>query len=616
MSGPKKASPGTRAADAEERTNPGGPSPEVLAAALEDGDTDEVVAPGPGEATLVYDRNKRPPGAEVPRLLVVAGPRTGSEYSLIEDETSIGRGSDNVVVIPDISVSRRHVVIAREQDRFVLIDQRSGNGTRVNGKNVDRHPLVSGDDIAMGDTVVRFVEPGGVVVKSKSAKAIAPPAPAESRGARAARPTEEMPEVTSGGSKRPPKGIGSRLPLYVALLGVFIVVFGLARQRKVKREEQAREATQTKNEGAAFAQQRFEEGVQLLKDGRWAEARDKLKVAAEMAPQDADIQRYLERAEAESGRAQAINNAKAALARKDFAGVRGLLSGIPEESALADPARQILQDLKSAMDGAVHDARTKMEDGDAQAAADLIQPVLAAEPGRADALAIQDAISGEKRVVEHSRRERAQEKEKADAAEVKPPPAAVGAIVDAYLTGDIGSAIEKAEAQSDPRAQKLARDLKAFDAAYRDGLAKTQSKQLGEAISALEGANKLDRSIAQGKESRLGKEVRRALGNLHYNLGVQALASEDQLGAAATHLRAAIADDPENDAAKRQLTEVVSKVKDVYQQGYFEKDSDPEAAKKAFKLVVQALPASDEMQQKAKRWLDKLEGKGAPADPQ
>jgi len=59
------------------------------------------------------------------------------------------------------------------------------------------------------------------------------------------------------------------------------------------------------------------------------------------------------------------------------------------------------------------------------------------------------------------------------------------------------------------------------------------------------------------------------------------------------------------------MAEVVAKVKDVYQQGYFEKESDPEAAKKAFKVVVQALPASDELQQKAKRWLDKLEGKGA-----
>ncbi len=618
MSGPKKDNPGPRALDEEDRTNPGGPSPETLAAAREEAgeseDSDGPVAPAAGEATLIYDKNKRAPGTESPRLLVVAGPRTGSEYALTEQETSIGRGGENVVVIPDISVSRKHVVIAREADRFVLIDLGSGNGTRVNGKNVERHPLVSGDDIAMGDTVVRFVEPGGVVVKAKGAKALGagPSTKSASRVERAAKLTEEMPEVTTGGSKKPKKSLASRAPLYVAIAGILMVAIGLGRQRKLKHEEQLHEAAQAKNEGAAFAQQRFEEGEQLLKEGRWSEARDKLKIAAEMAPQNADIQRYLDRAEAEAPRAQAITSAKAALARKDFAGTRGLLSGIPDESALSDSARQISQELKSAMDGAVHDARSKMEDGDAPGAGELIAPVLAADPGRADALAIKDAIAGQNRVVDHARKERAQEKQKADAAEVKAPPAAVSAIVSSYLSGDIGTAIEQAESQSDPRAQKLAHELKSFDAAYREGLAKTQSKQLGEAVHALESAEKLDRSIAQGKESRLGKEVRRSLGNLHYNLGVQALGTEDLLASAANHLRAAVANDPENDAAKKQLAEVVAKVKDVYQQGYFEKESDPDAAKKAFKLVVQALPASDELQQKAKRWLDKLEGKAAP----
>ncbi len=625
---PKNASQGPRPEDADDRTNPGGPSPEVLAAAQQSAaragaaqasvpdreeEDDAPVTPGPGDATLVYDKNKRTAGAELPRLLVVGGPRTGSEYTLTEIETSIGRGSDNVVVIPDISVSRRHVVIAARAtatcSSIALGQRHPGQRTRrrsapARERRRHRHgrhrgPLCRG---------------GGVVVKAKGARPLPPAREVQA----APGPAREAPEITSGGTKSPTRGtsagkgksLGSRLPLYVAVVGVFIVVFGLAYQRKVKREQQAREAAAAKDEGAAFAQQRFEEGVQLLKDGRWEQARDKLKVAAEMAPQDPDIKRYLQRAEAEAPRAQAIGNARAALGRKEFAAVRGLLQGIPDDSALADASRQVAQDLKSAMDGAVHDARSKMEDGDAQGASDLIAPVLAADPGRADALAIKDAISGHQRVVANARRERAQEREKAEAQEVKAPPAAVAAIIDAYLSGDIGTAIDKADGQSDPRAVKLDRDLKAFDAAYRDGLVKAQSKQLAEAVHALEGADKLDRSISGGKESRLGKEVRRALGNLHYNLGVQALASDDQLAAAATHLRYAVADDPDNDAAKKQLAEVISKVKDLYQQGYFEKESDPDAAKKAFKVVVQALPASDELQQKAKRWLDKLEGKG------
>ena len=80
------------------------------------------------------------------------------------------------------------------------------------------------------------------------------------------------------------------------------------------------------------------------------------------------------------------------------------------------------------------------------------------------------------------------------------------------------------------------------------------------------------------------------------------------------HLRAAVAADPANDAAKRSLSEGVGHAKEIFQRGYFEKDGDPENARKAFKLVVDALPGTDETAQKAKRWLDKLDGKAAPEE--
>src|SRR5713226_2824389 len=68
-----------------ERTDPGGPSPAVLAKARRDKVDKGVAAPvqpGPGDATLVYDKNKghaRGPAEEAPRLLVTAGPRKGTE---------------------------------------------------------------------------------------------------------------------------------------------------------------------------------------------------------------------------------------------------------------------------------------------------------------------------------------------------------------------------------------------------------------------------------------------------------------------------------------------------------------------------------------------------------
>ena len=617
-SGKPRGAP-SRAQEPDDRTNPGGPAPEVLAEARREAPEGDgpPAAPAPGDATLIYDKNRKTPASEAPRLLVVAGPRNGSEFLLTEVETSIGRGSDSVVVIPDISVSRKHVVIAREADKYVLIDQGSGNGTRLNGRSVDRSVLQSGDEIAMGDTVVKFLEPGGVVVKAKSGRVAS--------SANAPRPSlGEVPDDTLGSGKGPKKpakaapaaapGLKGRGPLYAGLALVLLVVFFVGAARKKRVEAQQAAAAREQGEGRALAQQRFEEGVRQLKDGRWAEARDKLRVAAELAPQDTDIRRYLERAEAEAPRAQAIAQARTALGKRDFAQARGQLAGVPDDSALAEAAHELSQQLKGALDAAVREARVLVESGEGAGALALLDAVLAAEPGRADAQAIRDAAAGARRgaarEAEHERPAPKKEKPEPGPAPISP---AASEILEAYLTGDIGAAMDKAENGTDARSQRLSNELKAFDAAWRDGLAKTQAKRLADAIRALEQADKIDKGLAPGKDSKLGKEVRRALGNLHYNLGVQGMVQEDTLGQAASHLRAALAADPENGQAKRSLSEITDRAKELYQRAYFEKESEPDQAKKLFRLVAEALPPGDELGAKAKKWADKLDGIAQPS---
>src|SRR5881296_3562167 len=102
--------PAPKVPEPVENTDPGGPSADVLAKARKGKPAEEApVKAGPGDATLVYDKNKgrsRLPASESPRLVVTAGPRKGAEHTLADELTTIGRGSDNVLVIPDISVSR------------------------------------------------------------------------------------------------------------------------------------------------------------------------------------------------------------------------------------------------------------------------------------------------------------------------------------------------------------------------------------------------------------------------------------------------------------------------------------------------------------------------------
>src|SRR5207253_6324370 len=158
-----------------------------------------------------------------------------------------------------------------------------------------------------------------------------------------------------------------------------------------------------------------------------------------------------------------------------------------------------------------------------------------------------------------------------------------------------------------PRAAGALEELRAFDAAYREGVAHAQAKRALDAITALERADRAVRALAQGRPSKLGQEVRKGLSNLHTQVALTQTA-DDQLAAAAAHLRAAVMDDPANEVAQQQLEQVVARAKELYLSGYVAKEGDAESAKQAFRLVEGILPPEDETAQKARRWLEKLDG--------
>ena len=87
--------------------------------------------------------------------------------------------------------------------------------------------------------------------------------------------------------------------------------------------------------------------------------------------------------------------------------------------------------------------------------------------------------------------------------------------------------------------------------------------------------------------------------------------TDEGLPQAAQHLRAAVQNDPANEPAAQQLRQVTDRAREIYLRGYVDKDNDAEAARRAFRLVIDTLPSNDETALKAKKWLDKLDGKAA-----
>jgi len=75
--------------------------------------------------------------------------RVLKEYAVGKSVT-IGRLPDNTVVIDNPAVSGHHARVFREDDRLVLEDLRSTNGTFVNEQHVYRHVLRHGDVVLVG----------------------------------------------------------------------------------------------------------------------------------------------------------------------------------------------------------------------------------------------------------------------------------------------------------------------------------------------------------------------------------------------------------------------------------------------------------------------------------
>jgi pSer/pThr/pTyr-binding forkhead associated (FHA) protein len=94
-----------------------------------------------------------------PILVVVEGLEPGRRFALAATTTTIGRGTDNQIVLPSPAVSANHARIASRDGQFWIEDLRSTNGVVVNGSVVrveEPRTLGNGDAIRISDHLLLF----------------------------------------------------------------------------------------------------------------------------------------------------------------------------------------------------------------------------------------------------------------------------------------------------------------------------------------------------------------------------------------------------------------------------------------------------------------------------
>ena len=98
-------------------------------------------------------------GVPGPALVVRSGGgRAGETFHPQGERTLIGRSPDCDIFLDDVTVSRRHAVLAEREGAFYVEDQGSLNGTFVNRKRIESARLEDGDELQIGKYRLTFLQ--------------------------------------------------------------------------------------------------------------------------------------------------------------------------------------------------------------------------------------------------------------------------------------------------------------------------------------------------------------------------------------------------------------------------------------------------------------------------
>ena len=93
-------------------------------------------------------------------VVMVSGPEIGRHFPLRRSRVTLGRGDQADILLKDKEISRIHAAIEGirmgSEAVYRLVDLNSTNHVFVNGTRVERHLLVDGDKIRLGDIVLKF----------------------------------------------------------------------------------------------------------------------------------------------------------------------------------------------------------------------------------------------------------------------------------------------------------------------------------------------------------------------------------------------------------------------------------------------------------------------------
>jgi hypothetical protein len=116
--------------------------------------------PEPADRTAAFTVAREPAASRSFQLQGISGQATGKTFTVPPGSSTIGRAPGNALTIDAPDVSRKHAKLEFSSGRLRIYDLNSTNGTRINGDAVRISDLEAGDEITLGNQVLRVTVTG------------------------------------------------------------------------------------------------------------------------------------------------------------------------------------------------------------------------------------------------------------------------------------------------------------------------------------------------------------------------------------------------------------------------------------------------------------------------
>jgi pSer/pThr/pTyr-binding forkhead associated (FHA) protein len=554
-------------------------------------------------------------------LRIVEGGEVGRLFALDKSPITLGRGSDNDIVLADASISRAHAVLEHGPEGWTITDQQSGNGTLFGGKRITRAALAVGDTVALGQVHLRLernaaspsaaklgrskpskageaevdlsLDVSQVLPPDKRPRAAASPAPVGTAGRLKAQGAAALSDLKAVGRQRRGIAVGVALAVCLGLWG-----------RAYLRHADA--------SAKSFA--RCAQGIAAFGAQRWDEAEQAFADALAISPHHALSEHYQDALLLARRDAAVLTDAQERRERGDFQRARAALASLDGTPFVRAAWLEAAQ-YGAAITQVALQAETALGAGLDAEARSLLDSLGQPAPPRQDLRALNAwaalrAEHGELEAAARALKLRAKAIPSLwEQAQTQSP--AMRSAIAGFRSGSAVSGpalgLRRMHGPKSPAETALVAALKRFANLYETALVEHRGKRAFAAIK-LFGEARAEAVKIAGEGSRPARDVDAKMADMYYVLGVQALMG-GRLAEASEALTTAVHLRPGHGLSLRRLDELNERAERMVDEAEFMGISHASKAQELLRQVLGAMPPQASVSVRARKLLKTLGGR-------